>query len=76
MTEYEKQMNEKWCEYGFEYREPAEYGYYLTYYHGRIHVSEWSVSGWYNETGLPIDDDVVEYWKPLPEPPEAIKDEF
>ena len=63
--------NYKWTSVDEEL--PEKYDYYLTYYHGRIHISEWSVEGWYNEKGLPIDDDVVEYWQPLPEPPKAIK---
>lgn len=50
-------------------RQPQEGGFYLTYYVEHIHVSQWFPSkNWYNEHGGNVTN-MVEYWQPLPEPP-------
>lgn len=51
-------------------RQPQENGFYLTYYSKQIHVSQWFISAnWYNEHGGNVTNN-VEYWQPLPEPPQ------
>ena len=63
--------NSKWI--SFKEQQPQDGGFYLTYYAEHIHVSQWFPSkNWYNEYGGNVSS-IVEYWKPLPEPPKAIK---
>ncbi|MBP5433638.1 DUF551 domain-containing protein [Ruminococcus sp.] len=55
----------------FKDKQPQEGGFYLTYYAEHIHVSQWFTSkNWYNEHGGNVSS-MVEYWQPLPKPPET-----